>query len=131
MPAIPGWYESLHKPGFSPPSWLFGPVWTLLYTMMAVAAWLVWRQAGFAGAGLALGVFLAQLVLNALWSIVFFGKHNIGGALGVIGLLWLGILTTLWLFWRQVPAAGWLLVPYLAWVSFASALNYQLWVLNR
>ena len=131
MPAIPGWYAGLVKPWFTPPGWLFGPVWTALYAMMAVAAWLVWRKAGFSGAGLALGIFLAQLILNGMWSVVFFGNHNIGGALLVIGLLWLGILATLLLFWRQAPVAGWLLVPYLAWVSFASVLNYALWTLNR
>lgn len=130
-PAIPGWYASLVKPWFTPPSWLFGPVWTALYLMMAVAAWLVWRKAGFAAAGLALSVFLAQLLLNGMWSWVFFGSRNIGGGLLVIGLLWLGILATILLFWRHSRAAGWLLVPYLAWVSFASVLNYSLWVLNR
>lgn len=126
------WYPTLVKPPFNPPAWVFGPVWTLLYIMMGVAAFLVWRQ-GMAveGVRLALAVFVIQLALNGLWSILFFGLQAPGWALVEIILLWLAIVATLVLFWRMVPAAGLLLFPYLAWVSFATVLNASLWWLNR
>jgi len=126
------WYPTLIKPSFNPPAWIFGPVWTLLYIMMGVAAFLVWRH-GFAteGVKLALAVFAVQLFLNGLWSILFFGMHAPGWALIEIGLLWLAIVMTIVLFWRVSPTAGMLLVPYWAWVSFASVLNASLWWLNR
>lgn len=130
---MPGeWYGTLAKPSWNPPSWVFGPVWTLLYIMMAVAAWLVWRERGAAaGVTAALTMFVLQLVLNAAWSWLFFGRHTISGALLDIVALWLGIVVTIVLFWRVRPLAGALLLPYVAWVSFAAFLNYTLWQLNR
>ncbi len=129
---MPGeWYASLAKPAWNPPSAVFAPVWTLLYAMMGVAAWLVWRQVGFRGAALALSLFLVQLVLNALWSYLFFGLHRPDLALLDIVTLWVAILVVLVLFWRVVVPAGILLLPYLCWVGFASCLNFTLWRLNR
>ena len=129
---MPGeWYAALAKPAWNPPNWIFGPVWTALYTLMAVAAWRIWRQAGFGGAGVALGLFIVQLVLNALWSYLFFGLHRIDWALADILALWAAILAVLVLFWRLQAAAGALLVPYLAWVGFAAVLNHALWALNQ
>ncbi len=128
---MPGaWYAGLAKPSWNPPSWVFAPVWSALYLLMGVAAWLVWRRAGFAGAPTALGLFVLQLVLNSLWSFLFFGLHRPGFAFLEIVALWAAILATLIAFWRVSPPAGALLLPYLAWVSFASALNLQLWRLN-
>ena len=129
-PQIPGWYAALAKPTWNPPAWIFGPVWSLLYLMMAVAAWLVWRQAGIAGAKLPLGLFAVQLILNSLWSVLFFGLHSPGGAAAEILLLWAAILATLITFWQRSKLAGGLLVPYLAWVSFATVLNVTIWRLN-
>ena len=125
--AVREWYPTLSKPSWTPPSWVFGPVWTLLYAMMAVAAWLVWRRAGWCGAP---AWFAAQLALNAVWSPLFFGLHWIGVALLDIGLLWVAIAATMAAFWQVTPLAGWLFVPYLAWVSFAAALNFAIWRLN-
>lgn len=128
---MPGaWYASLHKPSWNPPAWIFGPVWTLLYTMMAVAAWLVWRRGGFAAQRGPLTWFLVQLALNAAWTPLFFGLHQPGWALAEIVLLWLAIAVTLAAFWRVHRGGAWLLVPYLAWVSFASLLNFTLWRMN-
>jgi tryptophan-rich sensory protein len=124
------WYADLAKPAWTPPNAVFGPVWTALYVLMGVAAWLVWRRGGFSGAPVALGLFLAQLVLNALWSVLFFGLHLPGAAFAEILVLWAAILATTILFWRVQPAAGALLLPYLLWVGFAAALNLQLWRLN-
>lgn len=124
------WYAALAKPSWNPPGYLFGPVWSILYLLMAVSAWLVWRKAGFSGAGVALGLFLLQLILNALWSYLFFGLHRPDLAFIDIVALWLVILATLLAFWPISGPAGLLLLPYLAWVSFASALNLQLWRLN-
>jgi len=124
------WYASLVKPPWTPPSAVFAPVWTTLYVMMGVAAWLVWRRAGFSGAALPLTLFVAQLILNALWSYIFFGRHLPGPAFIEIVALWLVILATLVSFWRVRPLAGALLLPYLFWVGFASGLNLQLWRLN-
>jgi translocator protein len=124
------WYQALAKPAWNPPSWVFGPVWTALYAMMGVAAWMVWRERGFAGARLALGLFLAQLGLNALWSWLFFGLRRPGLALAEIVALWLLIAATIAAFRPVRRAAALLLAPYLAWVTFAAALNYTLWRLN-
>lgn len=129
-PQIPGWYASLAKPTWTPPGWIFGPVWTLLYLMMAVAAWLVWRQAGFAGAKLPLALFGIQLALNSVWSVLFFGLQNPGAAAVEIILLWTAILAMLITFWRRSRVAGGLLAPYLAWVSFATVLNVAIWRMN-
>lgn len=128
---LPGaWYASLVKPSWTPPNAVFAPVWTVLYAAMGVAAWLVWRRAGFGGAGSALALFAVQLVLNALWSYLFFGLHRVGFALLDIVVLWIAILAVTVLFWRVDRRAGLLLVPYLAWVGYASALNLALWRLN-
>jgi len=126
------WYPSLVKPSFNPPAWVFGPAWTVLYIMMGVAAFLVWRQGLDAeGVKIALTVFAIQLVLNGLWSILFFGLQTPGWALAEIVLLWMAIGITTLLFWRVVPSAGVLLLPYWMWVSFATVLNASLWWLNR
>jgi tryptophan-rich sensory protein len=126
------WYPTLTKPPFNPPAWVFGPVWTLLYIMMGIAAFLIWRRGlTTEGVRLALAAFVTQLALNGLWSILFFGMQAPGWALVEIILLWLAITATILLFWRVAPAAGMLLLPYLAWVSFATVLNASLWWLNR
>ena len=125
------WYENLNRPSWAPPNWLFGPVWTALYLCMALAAWLVTTQEGFENAKLPLAVFLLQLCLNALWSWLFFGLHRMDFALADILLLDAAIAATIMLFWRIVPLAGYLLVPYLAWVLFATALNFSYWRLNQ
>lgn len=130
-PEIGGWYATLVRPTIAPPNWIFGPVWTTLYTFMGIAAFLVWRTGPQrTRVTYALRLFLLQLGLNAVWSIVFFGAHNIYGALIDIALMWLAIVTTTIAFWRIERTAGILFLPYLAWVSFAAYLNYQLWVLN-
>lgn len=129
-PQIPGWYANLAKPTWTPPGWIFGPVWTLLYLMMAVAAWLVWRQAGFAGAKLPLALFGIQLALNSLWSVLFFGLQNPSAAAVEIVLLWAAILATMITFWKRSQLAGGLLTPYLAWGSFAAMLNVAIWRMN-
>jgi tryptophan-rich sensory protein len=123
-------YTQLVLPKWAPPSWVFGPVWAVLYVAIGIAAWLVWRTDGFRSARGALTLFLAQLTLNALWSWLFFGWHRGPLAFADILLLWVLIIATLIAFWRVRTLAGWLLVPYLLWVSFASALNYAVWQLN-
>jgi tryptophan-rich sensory protein len=128
--AIPTWYERIAKPAWTPPNWLFGPVWTVLYVLMGVAAWLVWRRGGWGEQSRALGLFVVQLVLNALWSYLFFGLRSPGLAFGELVVLWVAILLTLLAFWRVSRGAGALLVPYLAWVTFAGALNFAVWRLN-
>ncbi len=125
------WYAGLAKPSFNPPSWVFAPVWTVLYVLMAVAAWLVWRARGSVAAAAApLAAWLVQLMLNALWSWLFFGLHRMGLALVDIVALWFTIVVTIALFWRVRHLASWLMAPYLAWVSFAMVLNGALWRLN-
>jgi benzodiazapine receptor len=124
------WYAHLAKPAFTPPAWVFAPVWTLLYLMMGIAAWLVWQRRREAGAGVALTFFLVQLALNAAWSWIFFGLHYIGWALVDLVALWLAVGATLLAFWYQRPLAGLLMIPYLLWVSLAVSLNYQFWRLN-
>jgi benzodiazapine receptor len=130
--AIPTWYATLEKPVFNPPNWLFSPVWTLLYIMMGVAAFLVWRK-GLENrqVRIALIVFLVQLVLNALWSVAFFGLESPLYGLIVIAALWVAILFTVLKFHRLSLAASVLLWPYLLWVSFAAVLNSSIWLLNR
>ena len=123
-------YTQLVRPEWAPPASLFGPVWTVLYALMAIAAWLVWRVNGFRAARVALTLFLVQLALNALWSWLFFGWHRGGLAFADIVVLWALIVATVIAFWRIRPWAGALLLPYLLWVSFASALNYSVWQLN-
>jgi translocator protein len=130
--AIPSWYKGLAKPSFNPPNWLFGPAWTVLYLLMAVAAWLVWKHGlGATGVKLALAVFLGQLVLNALWSILFFGLRSpLAGMVDIVAM-WPAILATIVLFFRVSVIAGILLLPYIAWVSFAAVLNAAILRLNR
>jgi len=126
-PAVQGnWYAELYRPPWTPPNWVFGPVWTLLYTMMAIAAWLVWRKRGVRGASIPLLLFGVQLALNVLWSVIFFGLRLPVLAAGEIVLLWLAILATLIAFWRVTPIAGWLMLPYLLWVTYASTLNFAI-----
>jgi tryptophan-rich sensory protein len=128
---MPGeWYASLNKPSWNPPGWIFGPVWTALYTMIAVAAWLVWRRGGWSAQRRSLTLFLVQLALNAAWSPLFFGLRRPGIAFAEIVLLWVAIAATLAAFRPVNRAAAWLLAPYLTWVSFAAALNFTLWRLN-
>lgn len=123
-------YAELVRPSWAPPSAVFGPVWTVLYALMGIAAWLVWRAKGFRAARASLVLFLVQLAVNALWSWLFFGWHLGAPAFADIVLLWLLIVTTLALFWRVRLLAGVLLIPYLLWVSFASVLCYSVWQLN-
>ena len=123
-------YGQLSQPGWAPPAWLFGPVWSVLYLCMAVAAWLVWRERGFKGAPVALWLFVIQLVANALWTWLFFVLHAGALSMAEILVLWLLIATTIVKFWPVHRLAALLLVPYLAWVSFASALTLSLWRLN-
>lgn len=127
-PEIGGWYRTLEKPAWNPPDWVFGPVWTTLYVLMGIAAWIISQPGGFRNARLML--FLVQLALNLLWSFVFFAWHEPGWAFAEIVLLWLLILATMIAFFRRHKLAGWLLVPYLLWVSYASTLNFMLWRLN-
>lgn len=126
----PEYYSELRQPTWAPPAWLFGPVWTVLYGMMGVAAGLVWVRFGWRGARPALGLFLLQLVSNGLWSVLFFGLRRPDLALADILLLWILIGATLVAFWRLRSVAGALLVPYWLWVSFAAGLNYEIWRLN-
>ena len=123
-------YAQLVQPPWSPPAWLFGPAWTVLFVLMAVAAWLVWREHGAAAAGPALRLFVVQLVANALWSWLFFAWRLGGLAFAEVVVLWLLIAATAWRFWRLHRLAALLLAPYLAWVAFAAALNFTLWRLN-
>ncbi len=129
-PQIDGWYATLAKPSWSPPNWIFAPVWTTLYLAMAVAAWLVWRQGGITGAKVPLALFGVQLALNTLWSCLFFGLENPGLAFAELLLLWTAIAATMAMFWSRSKTAGALLVPYLAWVTFAAFLNFAVWRLN-
>lgn len=124
------WYAGLRKPAWNPPNWIFAPVWTALYTLMAVAAWRVWRRGDGLRGRAALSLFLLQLLCNAVWSWFFFGLHRPALALVDIVLLWLSLLATLVAFGRIDRVAALLLAPYLAWVSFAMALNWALWRLN-
>lgn len=131
MPAIAAWYATINKPFFNPPNWIFAPVWTLLFTLMGIALFLIWKD------GIkenprktAFWVFLAHLVVNILWSYVFFGLRNFSGGFLVIIVLWLMILYLTIKFWSIKKSAGILLLPYLFWVSFASILNYAIWMLN-
>jgi len=124
------WYQSLAKPPFNPPDWIFAPVWTVLFFMMAIAGWRVWRRDGLRKTRSALMLFACQLVLNLAWSILFFGFRSIGAALVEILVLLLAILATTVMFWQRDRVAGMLFVPYAGWVAFAMALNAALWQLN-
>lgn len=127
--SIPTWYAALVKPSFSPPNWLFGPVWVVLYTLMGISAYLAYNSK-IKRKNIAITAFAIQLALNALWPIVFFGMHSILGGLAIIVLLWVSIAITIWKFYQVDRNSGYLLIPYLLWVSFAAALNYFIWVLN-
>ncbi len=125
-----GWYETINKPFYTPPSWLFGPVWSILFLSMAVAGWLVWRERRFSGAKPAFYLFGIQLSLNFLWSAIFFGLQAPGVALVEILVLWVSIFLTILAFGRVKSLAAWILTPYLAWVTFATFLNLGIWLLN-
>ncbi|HLD31277.1 MAG TPA: TspO/MBR family protein [Patescibacteria group bacterium] len=126
--SVQTWYQELNKPSFSPPDWIFGPVWTLLYLLMGVALFLLWQKKE--KTSIAIIFFGIQLILNSLWSIIFFGWHSPLFALGEIIFLEIAILTTIILAWRQSRPAAILLLPYLLWVGFATVLNWQIYLLN-
>ncbi len=129
--SVVDWYPTLNKPAWNPPAWVFGPVWTTLYVMMGVAAWLVWKKdTHFSGVRIALILFFLQLALNCLWSFLFFGLRNPALALIDIVLLLVALALTTWAFFSHSRIAGLLMVPYLAWVSFATFLNFTIWQLN-
>jgi tryptophan-rich sensory protein len=130
-PRIDGWYAALAKPSWGPPNWVFGPVWTALYLTMAVAAWIVWRQKGWAGGRVPLALFGIQLALNAAWSWLFFGLCSAGLSFVDVILLWIAIAMTVVAFWQRSMLAGLILVPYLAWVGFAAVLNGSIWQMNK
>ncbi|MEW4562478.1 TspO/MBR family protein [Bremerella sp. JC770] len=130
MPQIETWYAELEKPFFNPPNWVFGPVWSVLYLMMAVAVWLVWKNAGWVNAPHSLGMWCFQLLLNTTWSVLFFGLESPVLAAVEITVLWISILITTIAFWRHDRLAAILMMPYLAWVSYAAALNYTIAALN-
>jgi tryptophan-rich sensory protein len=130
-PSIPTWFATLVRPEIAPPNWVFAPVWTTLFALMGIALFLVWRKGlERKDVRIALFVFGVQLVLNSLWSIIFFGMQNLGAALIEIIALWFAIVATIVLFARISKTAAVLLVPYVLWVSFAAYLNYSYWVLN-
>ena len=131
MPAIPGWYASLSKPFFNPPSWVFAPAWILLYTLMGIAVFLVWEK-GISQKEVRIGISLfgIQLALNALWSFIFFGMQNLAISFAEIILLWIFIAATTVQFKKISRRAFFLMLPYLAWVSFAAILNLSIWLLN-
>lgn len=133
-----GWYAMLEKPALSPPNWVFGPVWTILFALMGIALFFVWQRHSLIRANermvrtwrLAMFVFAFQLALNVLWSMMFFGLQSPAGAFAIIVSLWLAILATVLAFWKTSRPAAWLLVPYILWVSFAGYLNFAIWMLN-
>ncbi|MGV8144140.1 MAG: TspO/MBR family protein [Methanothermobacter sp.] len=131
LPQIPTWYASLAKPSWAPPNWLFGPVWTILYILIGIALFLVWKEGiSRKDVKLAISVFVVQLVLNVLWSVIFFGYNSLLGGLVVVIILWIAILANIIFFYRVSKPAGLLLVPYIVWVSIASYLNYSVYLLN-
>ncbi|KAG0579595.1 hypothetical protein KC19_4G109300 [Ceratodon purpureus] len=124
------WYRSLNKPPWTPPGWVFPIMWTTLYILMGVSSWLVWKEGGFAVQGYPLGAYIFQLVLNFCWTPLFFGLHRTGYALVEIVILWLAIAVTIYLFLPVNPIAAYLLVPYIAWVTVATSLNWYIWMYN-
>lgn len=131
LPAIGGWYRALNKPAFTPPNWVFGPVWTVLYLLMGIALYLVVKKgARPPRVKLALLVFGIQLGLNCLWSFIFFGMHLPWLALGEIAVLWSAVMLTIWAFEKVSKSAAYLLLPYILWISFAAILNYSIAILN-
>lgn len=127
-PSIESWYRTIAKPDWTPPDWVFGPVWTILYIMMGVAAWLVWKTRDRVAPAMAL--FGVQLALNLAWSLLFFGARSPGLAMIEVVFLWTSVLLTMLAFFGRQSTAGWLFVPYLAWVSFAAMLNFAIWSMN-
>lgn len=128
---IPTWYASLIRPEWTPPSWAFPVVWTTLYILMALSFYLVWKKGlDTKATKTAAAVFIIQLALNALWSLVFFGLHSLVGGMALIILLWIAILVNIIVFYRISKWAGFLLIPYIVWVTIASYLNYTVWMLN-
>lgn len=131
-PEIGGWFANLKKPSFNPPNWIFAPVWTTLYILIGISAYLVWKRRDTSGTfKLTAAVYIIQLVLNFSWSLVFFRMHELFGALIVIKLLWLAILANIIYFGKFSRPASWRMVPYLLWVSFATMLNFSIYLLNR
>lgn len=128
---IPVWYAGLQKPSFNPPNWIFGPVWTVLYFLMGVSFYLVWKENKSSERNRAMGWFGVQFLLNFCWSMIFFHFHQTGWAMVEIIFMWVAILITLLQFGKISSLAAWLLVPYISWVSFASVLNYAIWQLNH
>lgn len=127
---LPGWYAELQKPSWTPPGWVFTQVWTVLYAMIAVAAWRLWRKNGLMRDFAPFAWWLFQLILNAGWSAVFFGLRQPGMAMGELVFLWASIAMTMVMFWKRDRLAGALLVPYLAWTTFAGVLNFVIWRMN-
>lgn len=125
------WYDQLNKPDWNPPGWLFGPVWTALYIMMAFAAWRIWKLLGFSGAKKELSWFAVQLFLNGLWSQLFFNAQNPAFAFAEILLLLTSIIVTTVYFYKKDKPSGWLMMPYILWVSFATVLNGTIWMMNQ
>jgi benzodiazapine receptor len=131
-PAIPTWYAGLKKPAFTPPNSVFGPIWITLYLLMGIAVFMVWREGlNQEGVTIAFTVFWIQLVLNVLWSVIFFGLKSLLGGMVIIFLLWIAILVNIIMFFGVSPIAGGLLIPYIIWVSIAANLNVQIWIRNR
>lgn len=127
---IPGWYAGLQKPSFNPPNWLFGPVWSMLYLLMGISFYLIWKQPVSAVRNVGLTLFVIQFILNFFWSILFFNQHMIAAALLEMVFMWIFILLTMIWFAKLSPTASWLLLPYLCWVSFATVLTAAIWKLN-
>ncbi len=127
---IPTWYASLNKPSFNPPNWLFGPVWTILYLLMGISVYMIWKQPVSKERNKALQLFILQFILNFCWSFIFFGLHATGWALIEMIALWILILLSILHFAKHSKTAAWLLVPYISWVSFALLLNAAIWKLN-
>ena len=128
---IPGWYRTLEKPSFNPPSWVFAPVWTTLYILMAIAAWLITGSEPSSARTLAIVLFAVQLALNLGWSWIFFHRHAIGAAAVEVIVLWCAIGVTTLVFSQRSLVAAWLMAPYWAWTTFASVLNVAIWRLNK
>ncbi|MDQ5893653.1 MAG: translocator protein [Patescibacteria group bacterium] len=130
-PSVTGWYATINRPEFAPPNWVFGPVWTTLFILMGIAAFLVWKKGlDRKDVKIALGIFIGQLILNTLWSIIFFSLQSPGAAFFEMIFLWLAIFATIIAFAKISKPAAWLLLPYILWVSFAGFLNYSIWMLN-
>ncbi len=130
-PSIAGWYAGIVKPALNPPAWVFGPVWTTLFALMGISAFLIWKKGlDRKDVRIALGIFIGQLVLNMLWSIIFFGLHSPAGAFIELFILWFVIFAMIIVFTRISKPSAWLLTPYILWVTFAGYLNFMIWILN-